>query len=125
MCCASLAIDREEELDVAIILEQADKTSCVRLQGSIDISLAEELKRILADALNSGKEIRVFLGETAYLDVTAIQLLWAAEREAGSKGVAWAFADPVPEPIRSLLREAGFEESLFVWEAAEPGGEIA
>jgi len=109
---------------VAIILEQGEKTSCVRLQGSIDISLAEELKKVLVDALKAGEEIRVMAGDTTYLDVTAVQLLWAAEREARRTGVRWIFAEVLPEPVRANLVEAGFDESLFAYSAAPAAGEI-
>ena len=109
---------------MGIILEQGEKTSCVRLQGSIDISLAEELKKVLVDALKAGEEIRVMLGDATYLDVTAVQLLWAAEREAGRMGVRWIFGDVLPETVRANLVEAGFDESLFAASAAETAGEI-
>jgi len=115
----------ERELDVAIIQEQSEKTSCVRLQGSIDISLAEELKKTLIDALKAGDEIRVMLGDATYLDVTAIQLLWAAEREARRAGVRWVFVDSLPEAIRAALRDAGFEESLLAGSSTHSAGEAA
>ncbi len=110
---------------MGVHLERADKTSRVRLEGSIDISLAEELKKVLVDALKEGKEISVHLGGTAYLDVTGVQLLWAAEREASRLGVKWAFVNSLPEAIRSTLHEAGFEESLFAAGAAQSGGDAA
>jgi anti-anti-sigma regulatory factor len=119
-----LAVIAEGELDVAIILEQGEKTSCVRLQGSIDISLAEELKTILVNALRAGGEIRVLSGDVTYLDVTAVQLLWAAEREAGRVGVRWIFGDALPEPVRANLVDAGFDESLFTSNVVETTGEI-
>jgi anti-anti-sigma regulatory factor len=117
------AIAREVELNVGIILEQGEKTSCVRLEGSVDISSAEELKRILVDALKAGGEIRVMLGDATYLDVTAVQLLWAAELEAGRMGMRWVFGDALPEPIRGNLDEAGFDPSLFAIGAAGTAGE--
>ena len=121
----SPAVGAEGELHVAINLEQGGKTSCVRLQGSIDISSAEELKRILVDAMKAGEEIRVMLGDATYLDVTAIQLLWAAKQEAGRMGVRWIFGDALPEPVGANLVEAGFDESLFAANAAQSAGEAA
>ncbi len=115
--------DTEEELNVAIVLEKTDEASCLRLQGSVDISSAEELKKILVDAMKPGEELRLVWAAATYLDVTAIQLLWAAEREARRLGVKWVFADPVPEPIKLALRKAGFEDSLFAGSAASSAGE--
>lgn len=121
----SPAVGAEGELDVGIVLEQGEKTSCVRLKGSVDISSAEELKKTLVDALKAGDEIRVMLGETTYLDVTAVQLLWAAKQEAGRMGVRWIFGDALPEPVGANLVEAGFDESLFAANAAQSAGEAA
>lgn len=118
------AVNAEGKLDVGIILEQGEKTNCLRLQGSIDVSSAEELKKILVDAVKAGGEIRVLLGDATYLDVTAIQLLWAAEREASGAGVIWVFVDSLPEAIRTTLRDAGFDESLFAASASQTTGEI-
>lgn len=110
---------------MGIQVEQVGKTVTVRLQGSIDISSAEELKKVLVNALKAGEEIRLRWGEATYLDVTGVQLLWAAEYEARSLGVKWVFADPLPEAIASILHDAGFEESLFVASAPQLSGETA
>jgi len=59
------------------------------LEGTIDIGCAAELKAVLLRALGSGGEIRVMLGEVAYMDVTAAQLLWAAELQARRSGVVF------------------------------------
>jgi anti-anti-sigma factor len=112
-------------LNVAIVLEQTGNAHCVRLQGPIDISSAEELKKVLADVLKAGEDIRLVWAEATYLDATAIQLLWAAEREAAGGRAKLIFADPVPEPIRLALRDAGFEDSLFAARAAQSAGELA
>jgi anti-anti-sigma factor len=114
----------KEELVVAIVLEQGEKTSCVRLKGPVDISSAEELKKILMNALKAGGEIQVMLGDSTYLDVTAIQLLWAAQREAARMGVRWIFGDALLEPVRSNLDDAGFNTSLFASSDVRTAGEI-
>lgn len=47
---------------MGIQVEQVGKTVTVRLQGSIDISSAEELKKVLVNALKAGEEIRLQWG---------------------------------------------------------------
>jgi anti-anti-sigma regulatory factor len=101
---------RIEEPDLGIALKQRKESSAIRLDGLIDIASAAELKAILLDALKRGKAVRVALQTNVDLDVTAVQLLWAAEREARASGVGFALASPVPEPILSVLKEAGFEK---------------
>jgi anti-anti-sigma factor len=110
---------------VSVHLEQAGKMISVRLQGSIDISSAEELKKVLVNALKTGEEIRLWLGEATYLDVTGVQLLCAAEREAHKAGVRWIFVDSLPEPILTTLHDAGFEGSLFAESSPQSAGEAA
>ena len=110
---------------MGIQVEQVGKTVTVRLQDSIDISSAEELKKVLVDALKVGEEIRVHWGEATYLDVTGVQLLWAGECEARNLDVKWVFVDPLPEAVRSILHDAGFKDSFFVAGAPQPSGEAA
>ena len=43
------------------------------------------------------------------LDVTALQLLWAAEREARGSGVGFTLAGRVPEEISVAVSDAGFK----------------
>lgn len=101
---------RIEEPELGIALKQRKESSAIRLDGLIDIASAAELKTILLDALKRGKAVRVALQTNVDLDVTAVQLLWAAEREARASGVGFVLASPVPEPVLSFLKEAGFEK---------------
>jgi anti-anti-sigma regulatory factor len=95
---------------VPVTLEQSETQRLIRLEGAIDITCAAELKTLLLTALGSGREICVSLQEATELDVTAVQLLWAAEREAREAGNGFAFAGPVPEAISIALGHEGFDE---------------
>jgi anti-anti-sigma regulatory factor len=87
------------------------RTRCViRLEGDIDITCSDELKRTLIEAISTRKELWVDLARATDLDVTAIQLLWAATREAERLGVSFGVTGQVPEKIISTVREAGFAE---------------
>jgi anti-anti-sigma regulatory factor len=95
---------------LGISLEQDDAQSLIRLEGMIDISCAAELKKLLLKVLEPGREVRVSLDETTDLDVTAIELLWAAERAARSSDVRFALAGQVPKRISTAVADAGFEK---------------
>ena len=99
----------ERESALAIIVEQREDASAIRLEGAIDIGLAAELKRTLLDALKADKTVLVALDANADLDVTAIQLLWAAGREAKASGVEIRLDGEVPAAVSVGLKEAGFE----------------
>ena len=93
-----------------VTLDQTEAQCFVRLEGEINIAAAAELKNLLLQALASGKELRVDLERAAELDVTALQLLWAAEREARGSGRGFALAGRLPEEILAAATDAGLEK---------------
>jgi anti-anti-sigma regulatory factor len=95
---------------VPVILEQDDEVSRVRLQGAIDIGCAAELKELLVRGLKSGSALRVSLESATDLDVTAVQLLWAAWREATRAGMEFRLDGQAPETVRAALAKAGIVE---------------
>ncbi len=97
---------------MSVALTHGEDSSLVHLKGAIDIADAAELKTVLLDALRRGSTIEVALDSATSLDVTAVQLLWAAQRGAQSAAVALHFAGPVPEAISAALADAGLKEHL-------------
>jgi anti-anti-sigma regulatory factor len=93
---------------VSAILEQSDALSAIRLEGTISIGCAAELKSILLQALGSGTRVRVSLEGASDLDVTSFQLLWAAEKMAGESGVEYLLVGHVPEQVSQDLVNGGF-----------------
>jgi hypothetical protein len=94
-----------------VSLEQDGALGRIRLQGGIDIGCAQELKALLVQGLSSSTELRVLPAEATELDVTAVQLLWAARCEATTLSVGFAFEGQVPEPVAASLAEVGLETS--------------
>jgi anti-anti-sigma regulatory factor len=103
---------------VGIALKQSKRSSEIRLEGAIDIAAAAELKKLLLRACGSGKAVRVALDEATDLDVTAVQLIWAARRSAEGAGVAFALSGAVPESVSSALGYAGLQQFLFPLDAS-------
>jgi anti-anti-sigma regulatory factor len=101
---------RGEELDVPVTLEQKDALTLIQLEGSIDIGCAAELKELLIEKLKSGSAVNVALESVTGLDITAVQLLWAAAREAQRAGVEFGFKGQTPEAVRCGLADAGIGE---------------
>lgn len=100
---------------MAITGSQIDDASLVRLEGVIDISVAAELKDALGRAIAESRPVRIAAEGVTGLDVTAFQLLQAAQREARQKV---SFAGNLPEPVRSFLESVG----LVDWSAPERSG---
>ena len=93
-----------------VTLEQKDALTCIHLEGVIDIGCAAELKELLMEKLKSGSAVYVALESATGLDITAVQLLWAAAREAQRVGVEFGFKGRTPEAVRCALAEAGIEK---------------
>jgi anti-anti-sigma factor len=93
---------------MGLSLEESDAGTAVTLDGAIDISCAAELKAMLLQALGSGTEVSLSLSGATYLDVTAVQLLWAAEQQALRAGAGFRFAGQPAEAVAQALADAGF-----------------
>jgi len=93
---------------VGIVLEQHDHSDLIRLEGVIDIESAAELKSILLQALGSGRAVHLTVESATHLDITALQLLWAAERDARTSGSALVREGQVPASVSAALNAAGF-----------------
>ena len=93
-----------------IVCSEATNQYAVRLQGEIGIVCAPELKEALIRALASGRAVSVVLDDAKELDVTAIQLLWAAVRDARGDDVALAIEGNSVELLARGAREMGLVE---------------
>lgn len=67
---------------MSFTLEQSAGLCEIRVSGAINIAGATDWKKCSVDALAGGAEIRLRLERGSEPDVTVLQLLWAAEREA-------------------------------------------
>ena len=94
---------------MGITWEHGDDASVIALEGVVDIASAAELKATLMEALKADKALRLRIGLDAELDVTAIQLLWAAEREAKASGGSLTLEGEAPVTVLTMMRDAGFE----------------
>jgi anti-anti-sigma factor len=98
-----------EKSKVPITLEQSEAQCLIHLEGEITIPFAEELKQTLVQALNEGKDLRIDLEGVTELDITALQLLCVAEREAKKSSLGFSAAGRVPEDICAAATAAGFK----------------
>jgi len=85
-----------------LIVDRDETHWLIRLEGEFNVTSAAELKRLLLEGLASGKELHLDLDRASEIDVTALQLLWAAGR--ASAGVV----SGVSEAAATIARDAGF-----------------
>ena len=80
----------------------------IRLEGECGVGLAAELRARLLEGLASGRAIRVDLESLEAVDITVIQLLWAAGLESRQTGAQMTIG--ASEAFAGAVRDAGFEE---------------
>lgn len=94
---------------MSVTLDQQAEISVVGLEGEVDIRAAAELKAILLAALLSRRQLRVDLVGLTTLDITTLQLLWAAEHAAAKGGTKLLWGGPMPEVVELAMGLAGLE----------------
>lgn len=99
------------EIPVPLSIEANSTHTRISLEGSADIGCAAELKPLLLEALKSGGEVRVAVGEAGGMDVAILQLLWAAGCAAREMG--GSLTVEAGSAMRAFLQEAGMETVPF------------
>jgi anti-anti-sigma factor len=88
-------------------MEQQESQPVIRLAGELTLTSAAELKNLLLQGLASGNDLRLDLEQAEAIDITSMQLLWAAGREADRKGASLAIQ--MSDAAATAARDAGFE----------------
>jgi anti-anti-sigma regulatory factor len=79
----------------------------VRLEGDLTLASAAALKSLLLEWLASGKDLELDLESAEEIDITSLQLLWAAGREAARAGAG--IVSRVSGAVDKAARDAGLE----------------
>ena len=58
-----------------VVVSENDGTSVVTVKGELDIFTAPRLSTVLSDLVDSGKDVVVALGDTAFMESTGIAVL--------------------------------------------------
>jgi len=90
-----------------VSMKQEESRSVIRLEGESTMSSAAELKGLLLEGLASGNDLRLDLERVEEIDITVMQLLWAAGREAERRGTG--ITVQVSDVAALAARNAGFE----------------
>jgi anti-anti-sigma regulatory factor len=88
-------------------MEQQESQPVIRLEGEFTMTSATELKNVLLECLASGNDLRLDLSQAEEIDITLMQLLWAAGHEALRKGTG--IVVQVSDAAATAARDAGFE----------------
>ncbi len=94
-------------LEVAVSFNAGDHL--ITLDGDINIGCSTELKTALAGALATKAPVKLHVSAVERVDISSIQLLWAAAREAEDAGMPLVVEGSVPATLGETLRNAGFK----------------
>jgi anti-anti-sigma regulatory factor len=89
-----------------VIIERRENGSTIRLEGEINVTSAAELKLLLLEGLASGQPLHLNLERADEIDVTILQLLWAAGRDGERAGAG--IEGCISEAAAAAARDAGF-----------------
>jgi anti-anti-sigma factor len=92
---------------MALECQSSDDTSTIELTGALDISSAADLRQLLMARMESSRRLCIDLSQASRVDVTAVQILWAARRHAGQHGIELHFIAPIDEEVQTSLDHAG------------------
>jgi anti-anti-sigma factor len=91
----------------------------IRLEGELDLSVADRFKARLDAALSDDVEVLVCLEECDFIDSTGIAVIVLAHRLMGMRGRRLAVCHPSPSVARLLELTGLFEEGLVFDSVAE------
>ena len=92
---------------MSVTMQRSETDLLIRLEDKVNVTSAEELKSLLLEGLVSGRDLYLDLERVEEIDVTVMQLLWAAGREADRNGTR--MVTRVSEAAAVAARELGFE----------------
>ena len=93
-------------MSMSVTVQRHESRWVISLEGQISVTSAVELKTLLLECLAAGKDLELDLERAEELDVTIMQLFWAAAREATRTGAG--IAGRASATAITAVREAGF-----------------
>lgn len=88
-------------------ISRLEKHWFLDIDGELFINAAPELKQVLVDWSDSGRDLYLDLERAEAIDIAALQLFRAANCRAADAGVA--FVSRVSEAVATIARDAGFD----------------
>lgn len=88
------------------------KSRVVDWEGSVTIERIAEVKKEVQESLDQADILYIRLDKLAKIDVSAVQLLYAAHYEAEKQNKEFKITGTIPEALRERLTAGGFLRSV-------------
>jgi len=93
---------------MSITVLRREQSWLARLEGPVTIASAVELKVLLVEWLATGKNLELDLENADEIDITCMQLLTAAARDAGAAGAGIVVR--LSAAATAAVHDAGFDQ---------------
>lgn len=97
----------------------ANKFETVKWQGNAGIEQAHKLRDELIEAFKKNSEIRLDISEVEDIDITAIQIIVAARKEAEKNGKSFFIMGKIPKAIEEFVTASSITLNEYVLQEAE------
>lgn len=104
--------DMSEENKSCYLIQEKD-TTVVFLKETIDIRHSDELKTILLQALAFKLQLRIDLSNLNELDLSTLQLLYAAKKSADNEGISFTIS-PVSQAAKTIIKTSHVLDELSI-----------
>jgi anti-anti-sigma factor len=109
---------------MSIELEQLEDRSVVRLTEAITVGFATDLHKLLMEAVRLNCGIAIDLEGVAELDVSGIQLLYAARQAAERAGISMSLQGSAPRAVKDAFLESGLDPFQLAISPEATGPEV-
>lgn len=99
------------EVNKYCYLMQEKDATVLFLKEVINIRHSEELKITLLQALSFKKQLRIDLSDLNELDISTLQLLYAAKKSADNEDILFVIS-PVSESAKGIIRASHILDEL-------------
>lgn len=95
---------------MSLLVDQSGAPDMVLVSGDLQLASAAQGRETLLGAIRSCKNLKIALCGKSELDLAALQLLLAAEREAANAGVSYEYEEATAAMVNSAMEQAGLYE---------------
>jgi anti-anti-sigma factor len=92
---------------------RADGGCVVRLEGEVDLAVADELARVVLGCLDRADDVELDFGEVTFIDSSGLGALVRVRNEATRQGKTLSLVD-VGRPTLRLLEITGLQEAFEI-----------
>ncbi|ETR73929.1 MAG: Sulfate transporter/antisigma-factor antagonist STAS [Candidatus Magnetoglobus multicellularis str. Araruama] len=97
-------------------LNTINNQAVITIIGEIPLLMATEIKALLDQAMTSANVIIIQIKDMSYVDLSFLQLIYAAQKKCLANNKHIVFHDSCVEQLKQYVQEAGFSHAITIKE---------